>query len=285
MGKNFNIQSLVEFFCLCVFSISMLYLLISGTYLSYVTPKMAPYLCFCAIVMMLWAVSKLTEIFRRQHKLRFTHCLVLIIPILFILLPHNSVGTIGFSALKFEEGVSGDALTAAMYRDKTKPQDSAAISGSVQAKGVSTTPSVTPEKAIASVDLKEKFNLRFEADGSIAVTHEKYYEWLTEIFSNMQKYEGVKISIMGFVFKEPSTMKENQFVPARLLMSCCSADLVPCGIISVYDKAPQLREGTWVTVTGIIHIGEYRGKKEPQISVLSVSEADKPLKEYVYPID
>ncbi len=78
-------------------------------------------------------------------------------------------------------------------------------------------------------------------------------------------------------------MKANEFVPARLLMYCCTADLSPCGIICEYDKASELKENSWVTVTGVIHIGQYQGKDEPQITVTSITSADKPKKEYVYP--
>lgn len=78
-------------------------------------------------------------------------------------------------------------------------------------------------------------------------------------------------------------MESNEFVPARLLMWCCSADLSPCGIICESEKAPELEEDTWVNVTGVIHIGKYQGEDEPQIHVTSVSPADKPKEEYVYP--
>ncbi len=275
MGKNINKQSLLEVCCLGTFSLAMFYLLVSGKYISYVKPQMAPYLIFCSAIMLIWAVSKLSEIYRPQHKVRAIHCLVLIVPILFIVLPHSAVSSSGFSSLKLEGGIGG---AGGSLTQNSKP----VTSGSVTSEAVPTP--TASQGAQASNDLIKKYNLELAPDGSIDVPHEKYYQWLIEIYNNMNKYEGVKISIRGFIFREATTMGSNEFVPARMLMSCCAADLVPCGIICKYDKAAELKDGSWVTVTGIIHIGDYQGNKEPQISVVSVSPADKPKEEYVYPV-
>ncbi len=52
MTKNcWNSQALAEISCYLAFAGAMLYLVRSGRYLSYVTPKLAPYLCFSAAVM------------------------------------------------------------------------------------------------------------------------------------------------------------------------------------------------------------------------------------------
>jgi TIGR03943 family protein len=295
MRTNINKQSLLEALSLGLFSALMLYLLISGKYLSYVTPKMAPYLFSCSLIMLLWAVSKLSEIKMPAHRVRVTHCLVLIVPILFTFLPHSSVSSSGFSSLKLDAVVSGSVLPSINREDTATVQSTAPSSsgGSLQSKAAPT-PSVSPSAAPSSSgkddgkaqsdDLVKKYNLTFAADGSIDVPHEKYYQWLSEIFINMNKYEGVKVTIRGFVFKESNTMSTDQFVPARMLMSCCAADLVPCGIICSYDKASALQEGSWVTVTGTIHVSEYQGRTEPQILVTSVSPAEKPKDEYVYPV-
>ena len=69
----------------------MLYLVRSGRYLSYVTPKLAPYLCFSAAVMVVWALSSLGRVFRIQYRKHIAHCFVLAIPLLLLLLPHDTV--------------------------------------------------------------------------------------------------------------------------------------------------------------------------------------------------
>lgn len=63
MTKNcWNSQALAEISCYLAFAGAMLYLVRSGRYLSYVTPKLAPYLCFSAAVMVVWALSSLVDV-------------------------------------------------------------------------------------------------------------------------------------------------------------------------------------------------------------------------------
>ena len=93
MTKNcWNSQALAEISCYLAFAGAMLYLVRSGRYLSYVTPKLAPYLCFSAAVMVVWALSSLGRVFRIQYRKHIAHCFVLAIPLLLLLLPHDTVG-------------------------------------------------------------------------------------------------------------------------------------------------------------------------------------------------
>lgn len=75
-------------------------------------------------------------------------------------------------------------------------------------------------------------------------------------------------------------------MPARLLMTCCVADLTPAGLICKYDKASGLEADSWVTVEGTLFIGqyEYEGKKydDPQIHVTKITPAEA-VDGYVYP--
>ena len=94
MTKNcWNSQALAEISCYLAFAGAMLYLVRSGRYLSYVTPKLAPYLCFSAAVMVVWALSSLGRVFRIQYRKHIAHCFVLAIPLLLLLLPHDTVGS------------------------------------------------------------------------------------------------------------------------------------------------------------------------------------------------
>ena len=86
MTKNcWNSQALAEISCYLAFAGAMLYLVRSGRYLSYVTPKLAPYLCFSAAVMVVWALSSLGRVFRIQYRKHIAHCFVLAIPLLLLL--------------------------------------------------------------------------------------------------------------------------------------------------------------------------------------------------------
>jgi putative membrane protein len=76
---------------------------------------------------------------------------------------------------------------------------------------------------------------------------------------------------------------KNEFVPARFMMSCCTADLQPVGFLCRYEKASNLKNDTWIEVTGTIKITDYYGEKTPIIIVDKVEDATIPINEYVYP--
>ena len=75
---------------------------------------------------------------------------------------------------------------------------------------------------------------------------------------------------------------ETEFIPARLLMVCCAADLVPYGLVCRYDKISELENGTWLTVTGTLAVRDYRGSPEPQIDVEKLEPAEA-VDAYLYP--
>ncbi|HBC93948.1 MAG TPA: TIGR03943 family protein, partial [Pelotomaculum sp.] len=96
-ARAFNPQIFLELLCYSTFGGLMFHLVDSEKYLSYVTPRMKPYLYFTAIVMLIWACVGLGRLFRPQHKIRSAHCFVLVFPILLLLLPHNPLSTADLS--------------------------------------------------------------------------------------------------------------------------------------------------------------------------------------------
>ena len=119
-------------------------------------------------------------------------------------------------------------------------------------------------------------------DNMVIVDDRNYIRWLKEIYDNLETYRGKKIQMVGFVFRGKE-VKVNEFVPARLLMICCTADLQVVGMLCRYDKAKSLADDSWVKVTGTIRIITYKGTKVPIVVADSVVETDKPKSEYVYP--
>lgn len=264
MRIRINSQAALEGVCFAVFAIFLLHLVGSGKYLNYVAPRMAPYLCFMAIVFLLWAGLRFRDLLRPQHRNQATHCLILIVPTLLLLLP---LGAISSS--------SGYGSAQASF------------SGTAVSPGTASTP-ITPGTSGAAAGSSEngaakKSSLSLAKDGSVQVSDDQFYPWLSELYANMDKFDGKLITIEGFVYRDSSAMKANQFVPARMLMYCCAADLVPCGMLCEYDKASELKVGAWVTVTGTIRIETERDQRQPVISVLQIVSANPPAEAYVYP--
>jgi len=248
--KAFNFQVFLECLCYSAFAGLMFHLVASGKYLSYVTPRMKPYLYFTAIVMLIWVCAGIHRLFYPQYKVRSAHCFVLVIPILFLLLPHSPLTTIDIS----NKYIGGDVFSdiSNIQPDLSQDEYTTDLPGS---------------------DMKNKI---------ITVEDDYFYQWISEIFVNMEEYVGYQISITGFVFKDPEFMADNEFVPARLAMACCAADLTPFGMLCQYDKASELKSKSWVTVEGVIQIGKYMDYDDPQIIVTRILPA-KEVEGYVYP--
>lgn len=276
-GKAFNSQSFIEFLCYSVFAGLIFFLLSSGKYLSYVTPRMEPYLYFSVVVMVIWALAGLGSLFRPQHRIRSAHCFVLAIPILLLLLPHSPLSTADLSGnysggnafLGLSGGSSNSGSSSSVAPSPEGTDDSLSTDAALEEDGY---PAVPP-----GLD---------EENRKIVVENNDFGAWISELYSNMEKYTGYTISITGFVFKDSEFIGEGEFVPARLMMSCCVADLTPAGLLSKYDKASGLKEDDWITVEGTLFIGsyEYDGVvyDEPRIDVTKITPAE-PVEGYVYP--
>ncbi|ADY54525.1 protein of unknown function DUF1980 [Syntrophobotulus glycolicus DSM 8271] len=271
-ARAFNPQIFLEFLCYSVFGGLLLYLVSSGKYLSYVTPRMAPYLYFAAVVMGIWALTGLGRLFRPQYRVRAGHCFVLVIPILLLLLPHSplSIADLSGNYIRGNSFSGGSGLISSY----SVPQEQEPVSDSGFNSDI---PNAENSTDLPGLDT---------ADRKITVSNDDFSLWLSEIYDNMEKYEGYTIVMTGFVFKNPEAFKRDEFLPARLMMSCCAADLMPTGLICQYDKAAELQAESWVTVEGTLFIGqyEYDGRKsdEPQISATKITPAKK-VEGYVYP--
>lgn len=292
-AKAFNPQVFLEFLCYSVFAGLMLYLVSSGKYLTYVTPRMKPYLYFTAIVMGIWALAALGRLFRPQHRVRSMHCFMLALPILLLLLPHTPLSASELAGNYISWNVFPSQSGKSSYGSPQKQSPSGDYgynatadipaedpSGGGNAPGDDPSATAPPENGYTAY-----LNGLDAVNKKITVSNDDFGLWLSEIYFNMEKYEGYTIVITGFVFKDPEIFKEDEFVPARLMMSCCVADLSPVGLRCKYDKASELKAESWVTVEGNLFMGqyEYEGTNydDPQIAVTKTTPAEA-VEDYVY---
>ncbi len=284
-AKAFNPQIFLEFLCYCVFGGLIFYLVSSEKYLTYVTPRLKPCLYFTSIVMGVWALTALGRLFRPQHKLRSAHCFVLVIPIVLLLLPHapvsasnlsgNYIGGSAFSNRSGQSALSMQNDLSITIEDASSPEDK--VQAEIIQEPLAGLPAGAYVSELPGLDMGNK---------RITVAHEDFSMWLTEMYTNIEKYQGYTVVMTGFVFNDPEFLKEDEFVPARLMMSCCVGDLAPAGILCKYDQADQLQAESWVTVEGTLTLGqhEYDGvlSDEPQIRVTKITPAEA-VEGYIYP--
>ncbi|MDR1943965.1 MAG: TIGR03943 family protein [Synergistaceae bacterium] len=291
-SRAFNSQRFLEASCCLSFAALTLYLVESGRYLAYVTPRMKLYLLFSAAVMIIWACAGLSRLFVPQNRTRSAHCFVLAVPILLLLLPHNPLSTSDLS-YNFARGntfgsaysgrASGSGGAETLYgADEIDPEADFLFED--DGDYAADAPEFTPDQMYENPSRAGNADLSGmdESAKKITVENDDFYTWLEEIFLNPDRYEGYTIRMTGFVFKDPEMLLPDEFAPVRLVMSCCVADLLPFGMICKYDKVDELQADSWVTVEGVIHITEENGYREPQARVTGVTPAAE-VEGYIYP--
>jgi len=112
---------------------------------------------------------------------------------------------------------------------------------------------------------------------------QEYTNILKQVYNNVDTYVGQSINFTGYVYKLYD-FNETQFVLARDMLINSDSQTVVVGFLCSYDKAKDLKEGTWVNVTGEIIKGYYHNEI-PVIDINKIEETSKPEEEYVYPPD
>ena len=286
-SRRINVEAVMKLLILSGFAVFFSSLMQSGRIQLYVNPRILPSLKLGVLAMAVIALFTVKEVFRPQRRARLAPYLFFIIPlILAFLLPAHSMNS---STMSLGDISLVQQKSSAAASQKSAQGGSAAKDGGTDAgDGLD---SDNPGKvevnssnyeALASLATKPvDRRLKLQND-TVVMDDGNYFRWLKELYDNMATYQGKKIEVIGFVFKDKQ-VKANEFVPARLLMTCCTADLQTVGMLCRFDDAKSLDRDTWVKVTGTIKIIVYQGVRIPIIEADSVVKADKPKNEYVYP--
>lgn len=293
MKRYINFEAVLEgSFCL-VFSGLMFYMAYSGKYLLFVTPKMKPYLYFTAMILLIWAISRLKQAGKPKYRVHLSKCLVLVIPLMVMLLPYKAMAA-GSPKAQYSN-VAGAAGSAGTLNKKTGKQPSGGSEQNVQMQqytgsGQNSSQNSGNQQTAGSGQSSghsqpgSKLNTKVPSgldasNHSIVVSDKEFYQWLVELSQHQDKYEGYTIQMHGTIYHD-QTLGENEFAVTRVLMSCCVADLADCGPICEYQGAAGLEAGKWVTVTGTVHFDKTKGI---EIIVSQIQDAQPAAEQYVYP--
>jgi len=107
-----------------------------------------------------------------------------------------------------------------------------------------------------------------------------YYE---TIQNNPKDFQGRKIKVSGFVYKEEG-MGENQLVISRFLITHCIADASIIGLLTEFDKANNFKQDTWLEIEGTLDVTTYNGVELPVLKATKTTKIEEPAEPYVFPI-
>lgn len=128
----------------------------------------------------------------------------------------------------------------------------------------------------------------FAPDQAIIVKDENFLVIMEALWEHTDSYLGYELEMLGFVYEDP-LLGSDDFVLARLVMTCCAADAEVAGLLCRYSERGGLTAGQWVTVRGRIGKMPYYNAAVrevidmPYLQVTETIPSEKPAQEYIYP--
>ena len=124
-------------------------------------------------------------------------------------------------------------------------------------------------------EIEDPLPFDIEAD-IIDIKDDDYGIWYRDVTEDMQKYSGKTVRFKAQVAHTKKSDK-GSFVPGRFVMTCCVDDIQFMGFICLYDKADELEQRSWITITAKVSIRYHKLYKEmgPVLTVVDIAPAEK----------
>lgn len=133
---------------------------------------------------------------------------------------------------------------------------------------------------------EEKYNQemkKLEESKVIEMNGEIYSSYVEAMNMNPNDFEGRKIKVGGFVYKEEG-LKANQLVLSRFLITHCIADASITGLITEFNQANEFEQDTWLEIEGTLGVTTYNGIELPLIKAEKWKVIKEPAQPYIFPI-
>ena len=295
-----NINTALKIVTLLGFSCFFMFTIFTGSVNRYVHPRIIPYMIFAAVAMLIIAFLMLSELFKLQKgKSNSLALLFYIIPLVMAFaLPaqsfDSSTRTVGDVQLTGKGSVNSNTNSSRVDQQGSNSENDITGSTTISESNVTANESsndsskndvitsTTTTKSNAAIG-EPSNDTTVSQNDVLKMVGDNFYNCMNTIYNDLDTYIGRKIEVVGFVFNDYEEFADNEFVPARLMMVCCAADMEPTGFLCRFNNASELEADSWVKVTGIVGKTEFCGETIPYIEAQSVVKTDKPADEYVYP--
>lgn len=115
----------------------------------------------------------------------------------------------------------------------------------------------------------------------IEISNKDYGIWFLDASENPDRYNGKTVRLTAMVHKQRG-MSKDTFVPGRMAMTCCEADMVFLGYLCHSPEASRWRDRSWVKITADIRkefVPQY-GEEGPVLYAKKI-EAAQPVPQVV----
>lgn len=259
--QGFDITSYVEVVSYFLISILLFVLVKEDLYLKYVTEKMAGYLYFASFLFFFWGCISISRIRHPHYQKNMQHCLLLFVLAILLVLPNQT--------LSVNDGVAAYIGAEAIHMLKEEQEEERAA-GHYHSE-------VTNQE-LEGINTEKK---------QIFISDDQYGAWVTELFENCQAYDGYQIIMKGMLYQDETLKEKKEVAIVRLLMSCCTADMIPYGP-TCYVKTESeewllfVQRNQWVMITGTLCCVRVGEEVEPRIRILKWRSVKAPETEYIY---
>lgn len=281
--KTTHLSNILQTVILFGFALYFVVVILSGSVYRYVHERQVPMLWFSAAVFLLLGILKLRQgkgisvplaVFRGNSGYSEVFSFVIF-----------AVALVGMSAASGAEiRFSQFAYTGSIGEQSAYSSAAASHSGNTQA--VSSSDAAMPSAAVSTTGAASAAIVEPKmrsSDGSIVMDSDTFAPWLTELYTNPDAWVGKKITAIGSVWKDGELFEEDEFALARMMMTCCAADMQPVGLLAQWNNVQALTDGAWIEVTGTLSKKPYKDGFDPLIIVEMIKRIDLPQRAYIYP--
>lgn len=135
---------------------------------------------------------------------------------------------------------------------------------------------VNDEEGIMDIMLDDELPYSLD-DPVIVLDKESFVIWYIDMVDNVDRYIGKTVEYVAQVAK-PDYFREDFFFPGNNVMTCCAEDMQFLGFVCRYERASELKEGSFVRVRAEIR-NEFAPEYEEEGPVLyakSVVQTSRP---------
>jgi putative membrane protein len=138
-----------------------------------------------------------------------------------------------------------------------------------------------PELNNQIVNSSSSSNMLEDSKETIIMNASNFIAVLNHLYMEPEKYINREIIVYGFSYSLDN-FSENEFVIARLYITCCAAHAVVVGLLCHTQGKAAIAVDNWYRVSGIFTVTEYENQVMPQINVTDIISIEKPENIYVY---
>ncbi|HDX9707251.1 TPA: TIGR03943 family protein [Bacillus thuringiensis] len=265
------------------FGLLFLKLIITGHMENFIAPKMVKFIYFTLVAVILLG---LVQLWRGRGKEKFgCGCCNHSLPrtkigslLLYLLFCIPLITAFLFSNYTIDESVAkkrGLSLTGEQLKQTTKENVEKEQSGSTKTQPLTDGETQSPGEYYDELEKKIK-NMDI-----IHVDDDNYMPIMQLILVDVEGFKGKNITITGFIHREKEFNRNEVFI-ARYGITCCVADATVWGMLATGKGVSSLKNGEWVTVTGVLDTISEKGISSPVIKITTIKKITTPKTPYVY---